>query len=168
MSHQHEIERKYLIAADKRDALLSQLEQHTQGVPYRQGYLALTTQAVVRVRTAGDIGILTIKGKAIDALGMVRPEFEYDIPLAEAEQLLHVCQANLIEKTRHKLEHQGHLWEIDVFAGDNAGLILAEIELASIEESFARPDWLGKEVTLDHRYKNACLAQQPYEKTWEQ
>lgn len=167
MSQQHEIERKYLIAPDKRAQLLSQLEQHTQGVPYRQGYLALTPQAVVRVRTAGENGILTIKGKAIDIAGMVRPEFEYGIPLAEAEQLLHLCQAGIVEKTRYTLEHQGHCWEIDAFAGANAGLILAEIELSTVEESFACPNWLGKEVTLDHRYKNACLAQNSYQDAWE-
>lgn len=157
-----EIERKFLIHPDKQAEFLASLPA---GLPYRQGYLGLSEKAVVRVRSEGMQGKLTIKGKAKDASGLLRPEYEYDIPVAHVQELFALCLGNIVEKTRHKLEHQGHLWEIDVFTGANAGLVVAEIELARVDEIFVRPDWLGQEVTLDARYKNARLAHMPL-KQW--
>jgi len=114
----------------------------------------------VRVRIAGDEGFLTIKGKTE---GMARNEFEYPIPLTEAALLLdQLCLRPLIEKTRYTLEYGGRTWEIDEFNGDNRGLILAEVELDSIDEQVELPPWVGDEVTGDQRYYNASLIQNPY------
>jgi adenylate cyclase len=149
-----EIERKFLV--------IGQPWQQTPGVQYRQGYLNRDKARTVRVRVAGDAAFLTIKGVSV---GATRAEFEYPIPLADAEALLALCDGPLIEKTRYLLDHAGTCWELDVFAGDNAGLVVAEVELASEDQAFARPDWLGEEVTLDTRYFNSNLAVHPY-KQW--
>lgn len=129
------------------------------GVLYRQGYLNRDKTRTVRVRIAGDAAFLTVKGVSV---GATRAEFEYAIPLADAEGLLALCDGPLIEKTRHLVRVDGTLWEVDVFAGDNAGLVVAEVELTAEDQPFARPDWLGAEVTHDVRYFNSNLATQPY------
>ena len=146
-----EIERKFLVAA--RDwATLG------EGECYRQGYLA-RDPVTVRIRVAGERGYLTLKGRST---GISRSEFEYGIPLEDAEALLALCTTPLIEKTRYRIPHGQHVWEVDVFDGDNAGLVVAEIELASEDEPFQRPDWLGEEVSGDYRYSNSALAVTPY------
>lgn len=129
------------------------------GVLYRQGYLNRDKTRTVRVRIAGDAAFLTVKGVSV---GATRAEFEYAIPLTDAEGLLALCDGPLIEKTRHLVRVDGTLWEVDVFAGDNAGLVVAEVELTAEDQPFARPDWLGAEVTHDVRYFNSNLATQPY------
>lgn len=146
-----EIERKYLV--------MGQPWLQVPGVVYRQGYLNRDKTRTVRVRIAGEAAFLTIKGVNV---GATRAEFEYPIPLADAEALLALCDGPLIEKTRYLLDHAGTRWELDVFAGDNAGLVVAEVELASEDQAFARPDWLGDEVTQDARYFNSNLAVHPY------
>ena len=147
-----EIERKFLLAGEgwrgQGDAVL-----------LRQGYLCSDPSRVVRVRVEGAQGTFTIKGKSS---GATRAEFEYPIPLADAELLLPLCLSPLIDKTRHVVMHEGHRWEIDEFFGDNAPLIVAELELSSEDEPFTRPPWLGAEVTDDPRYFNSQLAVNPY------
>jgi CYTH domain-containing protein len=148
-----EIERKFLLRnADwRKDAI---------GISYRQGYLSIDPERTVRVRVAGDQGYLTIKGKTE---GMSRSEFEYFIPLADATQLLDtLCLRPLIEKVRYCVPYAGCLWEIDEFAGENKGLILAEVELETCDQQVELPPWAGKEVTTDPRYYNASLSQNPY------
>ena len=148
-----EIERKYLIHEDRswRDVA---------GTVYRQGYLSTVKERTVRVRTIGQKGYLTIKGVTV---GATRLEFEYEIPVAEADEMLDgLCERPLIEKTRRKIEHDGLIWEIDEFFGENAGLILAEVELESEDETFGRPSWIAQEVTDDPRYFNANLVANPY------
>ena len=146
-----EIERKFLVSGDQ--------WRTSQGTLYRQGYLNREKSRTVRVRIAGSKAFLTVKG--INK-GAVRAEFEYEIPLADAEALLKICDGPLIEKTRHVIQHGGMTWEIDEFHGDNAGLILAEIELQDADQAFEKPDWLGREVTEDPRYYNSSLSLQPY------
>ena len=146
-----EIERKFLVTGTA--------WKQTPGVVYRQGYLNRDKARTVRVRVAGDAAFLTIKGQSV---GATRAEFEYPIPLADAQALLAISDGPLIEKTRHVLTVDGTVWEVDVFAGDNAGLVVAEVELASEDQAFARPDWLGVEVTQDTRYFNSNLATHPY------
>ncbi|MDR7306245.1 CYTH domain-containing protein [Rhodoferax saidenbachensis] len=148
-----EIERKFLVTGTA--------WQQAPGVPYRQGYLNRDKTRTVRVRVAGDAAFLTIKGVSV---GATRAEFEYPIPVADAQALLALCDGPLIEKTRHVLTHEGTVWEVDVFAGDNAGLVVAEVELASEDQPFVRPDWLGAEVTHDARYFNSNLASHPFTK----
>jgi CYTH domain-containing protein len=149
-----EIERKFLVKGV--------LWRNDTGVLYRQGYLNREAARTVRVRVAGDAAFLTIKGKS---LGATRAEFEYPIPLADAQALLSLCDGPLIEKTRFIVHHAGHRWEVDEFAGDNAGLVVAELELASEDEAFVPPDWVGDEVTDDPRYFNSRLATRPF-KDW--
>lgn len=147
-----EIERKFLLAGeDWRGAV-------ERSVRMRQGYLG-GDRCSVRVRIEGDAARLNIKSKT---LGVQRLEFEYPLPLADAEELLaHFCPQR-VEKTRHYVRACGRLWEIDEFAGDNAGLVIAEIELAHAGETFERPPWLGREVTDDPRYYNTELARVPW------
>ena len=149
-----EIERKFLVVGDAWRA--------APGVPYAQGYLNRDKQRTVRVRVVQQQAWLTIKGANS---GAVRAEFEYPIPVADAQQLLALCDGPLVRKLRRKVEHAGHTWEIDEFQGDNAGLVVAEIELPAEDAAFARPAWLGAEVTHDPRYFNSNLASRPYS-TW--
>jgi CYTH domain-containing protein len=130
-----------------------------RGVSLRQGYLARGPRGVVRVRCSDGEAWITIKGKTH---GFSRPEFEYAIPRADAEQLLALCEGEIVEKTRYHLEHRGSHWEIDVFHGRNEGLVVAEIELDSESATFARPDWLGREVSGEPRYANSNLSTLPY------
>ena len=150
-----EIERKFLVADIGADAAWRQVP----GVVYRQGYLNRDKARTVRVRVAGSAAYLTIKGVSV---GPTRAEFEYAIPVMDAEALLLLCNGPLIEKTRHVLQHAGTTWEVDVFAGDNAGLVVAEVELQSEAQAFEKPDWLGVEVTLEARYFNSNLATHPF------
>lgn len=152
-----EIERKFLVVGDGwRQSVI-------RSVRYRQGYLASGESSSVRVRTSDDQAWLNIKGATV---GVRRHEFEYPIPTADAEEMLEeLCEGALIEKTRHYVEHAGQTWEIDVFEGDNEGLVVAEIELESESQPFSRPGWLGGEVSNDTRYYNVCLASHPF-KRW--
>lgn len=148
-----EIERKFLVRLDR-------WRPQGPGTPYRQGYLSSRAERVVRVRLAGDQGWLTVKGPTT---GLSRAEFEYAIPAEEAAAMLDgLCERPLIEKRRHVELHGGRRWEIDVFEGDNRGLVVAELELAREDEPFERPDWLGEEVSQDRRYANASLVTHPY------
>jgi adenylate cyclase len=148
-----EIERKFLVDPER-------WTPPAGGTHYRQGYLATDPARNVRVRLAGAAAWLTIKGETI---GMTREEFEYAIPAADAAAMLdRLCMQPLIEKTRHRLEVAGVTWEVDVFEGDNAGLLLAEVELADEQQSLVLPAWVGREVTGDPRYYNASLAERPY------
>ena len=116
-------------------------------------------KASVRVRIAGGEAYLNLKSRE---LGHTRQEFDYAIPVGDARALLALCVGGLVDKRRHYVRHEGHLWEVDEFLGDNAGLVVAEIELSSADESFARPDWIGAEVTDEPRYYNLALATRPY------
>jgi adenylate cyclase len=151
-----EIERKFLVQGDG--------WKSGAGVRYRQGYLNRDKNRTVRVRIAGDAAFLTVKGVS---LGATRAEFEYAIPLTDAEGLLTLCDGPLVEKTRHLVRVGGTLWEVDDFAGDNAGLVVAEVELTHENQLFEQPEWLGQEVTHDARYFNSNLATTPFSK-WRQ
>jgi adenylate cyclase len=152
-----EIERKFLVLSD---AWRGSVKRSSR---MRQGYLGQSGTASVRVRCDAEHGWINIKSAT---LGIQRQEFEYEIPHSDAEQILDTlaCQP-LIEKIRHFAEIGSHTWEIDEFEGQNAGLIVAEIELTEAEEHFERPDWIGVEVTRDARYYNTNLARKPYT-TW--
>jgi CYTH domain-containing protein len=149
-----EIERKFLV---KNDAWRT-----SAGTRIRQGYLCNQIEGVVRVRAKGEHAYLTIKG---NTTGVTRLEFEYEIPVEEADQILdELCIKPLIEKIRYEVHVDGFKWEIDEFLGENAGLIVAEIELEDEDQEFPKPDWLGKEVSDDFRYQNANLVKNPYSK----
>ncbi|MCB1784765.1 MAG: CYTH domain-containing protein [Chromatiaceae bacterium] len=149
-----EVERKFLLRSDAwRDGV-------HRSIRLVQGYLARSEGSAVRVRIDGDTAELNIK-HTLD--GIDRLEFEYPIPLDDAREMLEqVAMRPLIEKTRHLVEYAGHLWEIDEFFGDNAGLVVAEIELEDADEAFERPPWLGEEVSHDVRYYNSNLSKRPY------
>jgi len=127
----------------------------------KQGYLCTDPERTVRVRISGHEAFLTVKGPSGDT-GWSRYEFEQAIPTAEAEELLALCLPTTIDKVRHYAQVGRHVWEVDVFHGENEGLVIAEIELASDDEDFVLPDWAGEEVTRDKRYYNAMLSQKPY------
>lgn len=152
-----EIERKFLLNNDSWK--LDEQGSEIIGTVFRQGYLK-TEDATVRVRLEGDRSKLTIKGKTV---GMSRLEYEYDIPLVDANEMLDkLCQKPLIEKTRY-LRKEGELtWEIDIFEGENTGLMVAEIELASEDQTVPLSSWVGEEVTGDVRYYNSNLVNNPY------
>ncbi|WP_036301968.1 CYTH domain-containing protein [Methylotenera sp. L2L1] len=149
-----EIERKFLVIGNE--------WQLAAGVKFSQGYLNRDKNRTVRVRVAGEQGFLTIKGATH---GATRTEFEYEIPLADAESLLDLCERPIIQKIRRICDYKGFKWEVDEFQGENSGLVVAEIELQSETQSFEKPSWIGKEVTDDPRYYNSNLAQHPYT-TW--
>lgn len=153
-----EIERKFLV--------ISEGWRNGQCTTIRQGYLSIDKERTVRVRTKADLATavthayLTIKGATV---GAIRAEYEYEIPMADAHELLNqLCLRPLIEKHRYTLVEDGMTWEVDEFFGDNQGLVVAEIELESADQAFSQPAWLGKEVTDDPRYFNAALSQCPY------
>jgi adenylate cyclase len=148
-----EIERKFLL---KTDAWRTEVRRSR---PMSQGYLASGGRASVRVRIAGEEAWLNIK---VGAMVASRQEYEYAVPLNEAQELLAAAEGPLIEKTRHYVEQGGATFEIDEFHGDNAGLIVAEIELEREDAPFPRPPWLGAEVTQLRRYYNVCLVTHPY------
>ena len=147
-----EIERKFLLNGDQWRAL-------GQPLLLRQGYLSSTPARVVRVRIEGEQAFMTVKGKSV---GATRGEWEYPIPLLDANELLALCEQPLVEKYRRKIEFAGNVWEVDEFLGANAGLVVAEIELFSENQQFERPEWIGAEVTHDARYFNSALARHPY------
>ena len=150
-----EIEKKFLLAGDD-------WRKTAKGTPYRQGYLPAESGCTVRVRTAGSTGYLTIKGISV---GAVRPEFEYQIPLDDANEMLDtLCRKPLIEKTRYLVDYCGFTWGIDEFSGENEGLLVAEIELEYPNQKFDKPSWLGREVTGEPRYFNARLVDTPFKK----
>ena len=160
-----EIERKFLVAGDAWRAAAHKV------VPMAQGYLndlaalnlpdgsAGAMKTSVRVRIAGDAAFLNLKSRE---LGHTRQEFDYAIPVDDARALLALSVGGLVAKRRHYVHHEGHLWEVDEFLGDNAGLVVAEIELGRADEPFSRPAWLGQEVTDEPRYYNLALATRPY------
>ena len=149
-----EIEHKFLLAND------DWRKQIIRSVNYRQGYLSSVATSSIRIRTSNEKAWLNIKSATI---GTQRQEYEYVIPLADADEIINtLCRKPLIEKTRHFVIDNGNTWEIDEFAGDNQGLIVAEIELAKIGQHFSKPPWLGAEVTHDLRYYNNNLASHPY------
>lgn len=148
-----EIERKFLVKGDQWRTLAT-------GTIYRQGYLSSKKGCTVRVRLVGNQGYLTIKGPT---KGFSRAEYEYPIPAEDAQQMVdNLCEPPLIEKTRYKIKYAGLIWEVDEFAGENQGLIVAEVELPDENYPLELPDWIGKEVSDDLRYYNVNLAQHPY------
>jgi len=148
-----ETERKFLVKS-------SVWKQGAVGTPYRQGYLCRQEARTVRVRITGERAYLTLKGQA---QGMTRLEYEYPIPLADAHAMLdQLCLKPLIEKTRYRVEFGGRVWEVDEFAGENQGLVVAEVELESPDQPLELPDWVGEEVTHDPRYLNANLVAHPF------
>lgn len=151
-----EIERKFLVRG-------TEWKKDLSGTGYRQGYLTSDPERTVRIRLAGELGYLTIKGAST---GASRLEFEYLIPADEAVQMLEqLCRKPLIEKIRYRVPHAGMVWDVDEFFGDNAGLVLAEIELEHEDQVVELPLWVGEEVTGDRRYYNAYLAEHPLT-TW--
>ena len=150
-----EIERKFLVLNN---------DWRTLGTPvnYAQGYLTADGIRTVRIRIAGEEGFITIKG---GSNGISRLEFEYPIPVLDALEMLRLCAIPVIQKFRTKIDYKGKIWEIDEFEGDNKGLILAEIELTSEDESFDIPPWIGQEVTGDLRYFNSQLSVRPF-RSW--
>lgn len=151
-----EIERKFLVTGDQWRTL-------GEGTAYRQGYLTTQPHCTVRVRVAGTQGYLTIKGATE---GICKREYEYAIPLQEAEELLdYLCDRPFIEKTRYRIPWGTHTWEVDEFWGDNVGLVIAEVELRDPNDPLELPPWIGAEVSHDPRYFNAHLVHYPYS-TW--
>ncbi len=150
-----EIERKYLLKNDKWQKVAG------DGIVLKQGYLNTNPERTVRVRLVGQTGFLTIKSKNT---GITRNEFEYEIPYTDTLELLKLCEPPLIEKTRYIIKRDGLTWEIDLFSGENQGLVIAEVELSYEDQNIIIPDWLGKEVSDDPRYYNSNLVLMPYTK----
>jgi adenylate cyclase len=151
-----EIERKFLVDHEKWATIEKPL-----GELYRQGYILSEEKRTVRIRVTANTAYITLKGAA---KGISHSEYEYIIPVNEGNEILNEFAISLIEKTRYKINYAGKIWEVDVFAGDNNGLIVAEIELSHEDEKFEKPDWAGKEVSHDHRYSNSSLAVYSYTK----
>lgn len=152
-----EIERKFLID----ESLLGELKD---GETIKQGYFPTLNKTVIRARLKGNKGYITIKGQKV---GISRPEYEYEIPFKDAQEIIEkLCENLVIEKTRYKIKHAGHIWEIDVFEGDNKGLIVAEVEMKDENEKVQLPNWTTNEVTDDFRYSNSNLVKYPY-RFWE-
>jgi adenylate cyclase len=151
-----EIERKFLVDPEK-------WKPSDQGTTIIQAYLGLNPYPTVRIRIAGKKAFLTIKGRSQT---ISRPEFEYELPVADAREMLKLAISNPVEKTRYHEMHKGFLWEVDVFSGKNAGLVVAEIELDSEDQTFAMPEWILEEVSHDGRYYNSYLSTCPYTE-WE-
>lgn len=152
-----EIERKFLVNGDKwkKCTLLKKVE-------IKQGYLSKARTHQVRVRQMGDTGFITVKGSKV---GMTRDEFEYEIPLKDATQMLEMSVTPIVSKTRYYLfDDTKQMWEVDVYKGTNRGLVIAEIELESEKHTIKLPPWLGREVTHDRRYTNTYLAEHKVEK----
>ena len=153
-----EIERKFLVKKEKWNEL-----EKPRGENFRQGYLLTDPKKTIRVRQTSDKGFLTIKGISV---GATRAEYEYEIPLEEAQELLDQFAVSELSKIRYKISVDHHIWEVDVFLGENEGLIVAEIELKTEDESFKIPDWIAQEVTAEEKYFNSNLTVNPY-KNWE-
>lgn len=145
-----EIERKFLVTGE------TWRDEADCGMPIRQAYLSNGAGASVRVRCAADRAWITVKG---EREGIARPEFEYEIPTADAEAMLaSLCTGPILEKTRYRICRDGLIWEVDLFEGSASGLIVAEVELASTDQMIILPEWIGEEVTYDRRYRNAAIA----------
>lgn len=151
-----EIERKFLVKGDFKPFA----HKITRII---QGYLSSVPERAVRVRIKGDQGFITIKGIGNEA-GTTRYEWEKEIPVAEAEELLKICEPGVIDKTRYEVIQSGHTFEVDEFYGENRGLLVAEVELESEDETFEKPQWLGEEVTGDAKYYNVMLMKNPFSK----
>ena len=151
-----ETERKFLVEGNYKASVM-------ESSRIVQGYLSSVAERTVRVLIRGERGYLTIKG-AGDASGLTRYEWENEIPVKEAEELLALCEPGIIEKTRHLVPVGEHVYEVDEFHGKNAGLVVAEIELGDVAESFEKPTWLGREVTGEAAYYNSMLIERPYSK----
>ncbi|MBB6463175.1 CYTH domain-containing protein [Flammeovirga kamogawensis] len=151
-----EIERKFLV--NSFDPSLA-----SKSFRIVQGYITAEKTKTVRVRIKGQKGFITIKGQSSDD-GLSRFEWEKEIPVSEVEALLKLCEPGLIDKTRYEIPVGNHIYEVDIFEGDNKGLIVAEVELSSTDETFKKPDWLGQEVTGDNKYYNAMLMKTPFNK----
>jgi len=152
-----EIERKFLVCGEFRDQAYSSSR-------IRQGYISSGNGRTVRVRIRDDKGYLTIKGPSNRA-GLARYEFETEISLSDAQDLMALCEPGIIDKTRYLVRSGNHVFEVDEFYGDNEGLVMAEVELSDENEAFVKPDFIGEEVTGDRRYYNAHLRRNPY-KLW--
>ena len=152
-----EIERKFLVDHQKWEGLIK-----PTGKLYKQGYILSDEKRTVRIRVTNDAAYITLKGALT---GISRSEYEYTIPLNEGSEILDNFATSLIQKTRYNIEYAGHTWEVDVFTGDNSGLIIAEIELQNEDEQFEKPEWVGPEVSHDNRYANSSLSVYPY-KDW--
>jgi len=152
-----EIERKFLVKGEYKS-------QAVRSFRIVQAYLSSVTGRTVRIRIKGEKAYITIKGKSNES-GLSRYEWEKEIPVNEAEELLLLCEPGVIDKTRYEIPVDNHIYEVDEFYGDNAGLTLAEIELKNETETFIKPDWIGEEVTGDRRYYNSCLTKNPF-KNW--
>lgn len=149
----YEIERKFLVYKDK-------LPELPEGYELKQGYIPTKNNSTVRVRIRNNRAVITLKSPRKN---ISRLEFEHPIPKDEAEEIIHeLCEDAYIDKTRHYINYEGHLWEIDVFHGANEGLIVAEVELESEEEPFDKPEWAAEEVSLDPKYRNSRLLQNPF------
>ena len=158
-----EIERKFLLKNDDWKAHVTETHIIKQG--YLQSGLDPSQKSSVRIRISNKQANINVKSAELSA---VRQEFEYDIPLHDAEQMLQtLCGGSVIEKTRYYVPYESHLWEIDVFIGENKGLEMAEVELSRLDEHFERPDWLGAEVSHDERYYNNYLIKNPY-RSWDE
>jgi adenylate cyclase len=153
-----EIEKKFLVSSD------TYKNEAEKQVRITQGYLSTVPERTVRVRIKADKGYLTIKGKGSES-GASRYEWEKEIPLPEAQELLELCEPGVIDKTRFLVKSANHTFEVDEFYGDNEGLVVAEVELGAEDESFEKPAWIAEEVTGEDRYYNAMLIKTPY-KTW--
>lgn len=153
-----EIERKFLVKKENWNEL-----EKPRGENFRQGYLLTDPKKTIRVRQTSDKGFLTIKGISV---GATRAEYEYEIPFVEAQELLDQFAVSELSKIRYKISVDHHIWEVDVFLGENEGLIVAEIELKTEDESFKTPDWIAQEVTAEEKYFNSNLTLNPY-KNWE-
>lgn len=151
-----EIERKFLVNHEKWNQFKKPEGQH-----FRQGYLLTDPNKTIRVRLTSNKGFVTIKGLSV---GATRPEYEYEIPLQEAKELLDQFSISELSKIRYLINYESKVWEVDEFLGENSGLIVAEIELKSEEETFKIPDWIGKEVTSEEKYYNSNLTIHPYSK----
>ncbi|GAA0874791.1 CYTH domain-containing protein [Wandonia haliotis] len=156
-----EIERKFLVDKNKLSEEI-QKNNFDKVFSIAQGYLKNEKEQTIRVRIKGEKGFLTIKG---EQQGAIRAEYEYEIPVEDAEHLLYTCKEGRIIKKRYLIPYKGKLWEVDFFEEENEGLVVAEIELSEEREEFAKPKWLGDEITSDFRYTNAVLVKRPF-KTW--
>ncbi len=155
ISKRKEIERKFLVKNNT-------WRKGVKGVNYQQGYLSTDSSRTVRVRLEGKAGKLTIKGRK---KGISGDEFEYDIPAQDAKYLLkNLCKQPIILKKRYKVNFKGLVWEVDVFEGENMGLVIAEVELKNENHKIKFPSWIGKEVTSDRRFRNANLVSHPFSK----
>ncbi len=151
-----EIERKFLVKGNG-------WRNNAVGQVYRQGYMSTEDGITLRARVAGDKGYLTIKGPSF---GNSRSEYEYEIPIEDAQEMLNsLCSSPLIEKVRYKVDHGECVWEVDEFAGENQGLIVAEVELNDENQKVELPEWIGEEVSHDQRYSNSSLSKNPW-KNW--